>query len=560
MNAVDDLWYKDAVFYELHVKAFQDSDGDGTGDFRGLTARLDYLESLGVDCVWLLPFYPSPLKDDGYDIADYDGVAPLYGTMADFEAFLGEAHQRGLRVVADLVVNHTSDQHAWFQEALRDPASPRRDYYVWNADDKRYPEARVIFVDTEKSNWTWEPTAKAYYWHRFFSHQPDLNYDNPDVQRTMLDVMQFWLDKGLDGFRCDAVPYLFERDGTPCENLPETHAFLRRLRAALDARYRGRVLLAEANQWPKDVRPYFGDGDEFHMAFHFPLMPRLFMAVHSADRRPLTDIYQHTPSIPEGCQWCLFLRNHDELTLEMCTDPERDYMYYAYAQDPLMKLNIGIRRRLAPLLAGDRRKHELLHGLLFSLPGTPIIYYGDEIGMGDNVHLRDRNGVRTPMQWSADRNAGFSRADPARLYSPVIADPVYGYQVVNVEAQLRTSSSLLLWMRRLIGARKATRAFGRGTLTFLRPANVRVVAYLRQYGDETVLVVANLAGSAEAVELDLGALAGTVPVEMLGGSRFPAIGPQLYVLSLAPYGFYWFRLHRPGAPAETVYGIERTAI
>ncbi len=557
---MDDLWYKDAVFYEVHVKAFQDSDGDGVGDFRGLTSRLDYIESLGVDCVWLLPFYPSPLKDDGYDISDYYGVSPLYGTMADFEEFLREAHRRGLRVIADLVVNHTSDQHAWFQEALRDPASPRRDYYVWSPDDKRYPDARIIFVDTEKSNWTWEPAVKAYYWHRFFSHQPDLNYDNPEVQRAMLDAMQFWLDKGLDGFRCDAVPYLFEREGTNCENLPETHAFLKGLRAALDARYRGRVLLAEANQWPKDVRPYFGDGDEFHMAFHFPLMPRLFMAVHSADRRPLTDMYQHTPPIPETCQWCLFLRNHDELTLEMCTDPERDYMYYAYAQDPLMKLNVGIRRRLAPLLANDRRKLELLHGLLFSLPGTPIVYYGDEIGMGDNIHLKDRNGVRTPMQWSADRNAGFSQADPAQLYSPVITDPVYGYQGVNVEAQLRTSSSLLQWMRRLIAARKATRAFGRGTLTFLHPTNSRVAAYLRQYGDETVLVVANLAGSAEPVELDLRALAGTTPFEMLGGSRFPTIGPHPYVLSLAPYGFYWFQLRGHEAPAEASYGIERTAI
>ncbi|OGL20526.1 MAG: maltose alpha-D-glucosyltransferase, partial [Candidatus Rokubacteria bacterium RIFCSPLOWO2_12_FULL_71_19] len=409
---VDDLWYKDAIVYELHVKAFQDGDGDGVGDFRGLTGRLDYLQDLGVDCVWLLPFYPSPLRDDGYDISDYCNVSPLYGTMADFEAFLGEAHRRGIRVITDLVVNHTSDQHAWFQEARRDPASPKRAYYVWSPDDRKHRDARIIFVDTEKSNWAWDPEAGAYYWHRFFSHQPDLNYDNPEVEQAMLDAMRFWLDKGLDGFRCDAVPYLFEREGTSCENLPETHAFLKRLRAQVDARYRGRVLLAEANQWPRDVRPYFGDGDECHMAFHFPLMPRMFMAVHRADRRPITDMFLHTPPIPETCQWCLFLRNHDELTLEMCTDPERDYMYYAYAQDTRMKLNVGIRRRLAPLLDNDQGKLRLLHGLLFSFPGTPIIYYGDEIGMGDNIHLGDRAGVRTPMQWTADRNAGFSTAEP----------------------------------------------------------------------------------------------------------------------------------------------------
>jgi maltose alpha-D-glucosyltransferase/alpha-amylase len=556
---VDELWYKDAVVYELHVKAFQDGNGDGIGDFQGLTERLDYVQSLGVDCLWLLPFFPSPLRDDGYDIADYDAVSPHYGSMADFERFLTAAHGRGLRVIADLVVNHTSDQHPWFQEARRDPTSPRRAYYVWSADDKRYRDARIIFVDTEKSNWTWDAEAGAYYWHRFFSHQPDLNYDNPAVKAEMLRVMQFWLDKGLDGFRCDAVPYLYEREGTDCENLPETHVFLKALRAALDARYQGKVLLAEANQWPKDVRPYFGDGDEFHMAFHFPVMPRLFMAVHGADRRPITDMFLHTPEIPDTCQWCLFLRNHDELTLEMCTDPERDYMYYAYAQDPLMKLNVGIRRRLAPLLANDRRKLELLHGLLFSLPGTPIIYYGDELGMGDNVHLRDRNGVRTPMQWSADRNAGFSGADAAALYSPVINDPVYGYQVVNVEAQLRTPSSLLQWMRALIATRKTTRVFGRGRLRFLHPANARVVAYLREYDGDTVLVAANLAASAEPVELDLSEYQGAVPVEMLGGTRFPPIRREPYVLSLGPYAFFWFRLTRPGA-TEASYGIERTAL
>jgi maltose alpha-D-glucosyltransferase/alpha-amylase len=557
---VDELWYKDAIFYELHVKAFRDGNQDGVGDFGGLTERLDYLEDLGIDCVWLLPFFPSPLKDDGYDIAEYYDVSPSYGTMADFERFLAEARRRGIRVIADLVVNHTSDQHPWFQEARRDPTSPRRQYYVWSAHDKKYRDARIIFVDTEKSNWTWDPVASAYYWHRFFSHQPDLNYDNPEVQREMLAVMQFWLDKGLDGFRCDAVPYLFEREGTSCENLPETHAFLKQLRAALDNRYRGRVLLAEANQWPRDVRPYFGDGDEFHMAFHFPLMPRLFMAVHSADRRPITDMFLHTPPIPESCQWCLFLRNHDELTLEMCTDPERDYMYYAYAQDPLMKLNVGIRRRLAPLLDNDRGRLQLLTALLFSLPGTPIIYYGDEIGMGDNIHLGDRAGVRTPMQWSTDRNAGFSTVDPALLYSPVISDPVYGYQTINVEAQLRSPSSLLCWMRQLIRARKTTRAFGRGTLTFLAPVNTRVLAFLRRHEGETVLVVANLARSAEPVALELGELAGAVPVEMLGGTRFPAIGPAPYVLTLGPHGFYWFRLETPDASAETRYGIEGTAI
>jgi maltose alpha-D-glucosyltransferase/alpha-amylase len=555
-----DLWYKDAIFYELHVKAFSDGNGDGVGDFRGLIERLDYIQDLGVTCLWLLPFYPSPLRDDGYDIADYFDVAPAYGKMADFEAFLGEAARRGLRVIADLVVNHTSDQHPWFQEARRDPASPRRSFYVWNDDDRKYKDARIIFVDTERSNWTWDPVAKAYYWHRFFSHQPDLNYDNPAVQQAMLDAMSFWLDKGLDGFRCDAVPYLFEREGTSCENLPETHAFLKRLRAALGERYQDRVLLAEANQWPEDVRPYFGDGDEFHMAFHFPLMPRMFMAVHSADRRPITDMFLHTPPIPDTCQWCLFLRNHDELTLEMCTDPERDYMYYAYAQDPLMKLNVGIRRRLAPLVDNHRGKLELLHGLLFSLPGTPIIYYGDEIGMGDNIHLGDRNGVRTPMQWSADRNAGFSRADPAQLYCPVIADPVYGYASVNVEAQQRSPSSLLTSMRKMVTTRKTTRAFGRGSLRFLSPANTRVLAYVRELGDERVLVVANLAPSVEPVALDLRSWRGSAVVEMFGGAHFPPIGEQPYFLSLAPYGFFWLKLVEPGARPQTSYGIEATVI
>ncbi|MBI3104245.1 MAG: maltose alpha-D-glucosyltransferase [Candidatus Rokubacteria bacterium] len=558
---VDDLWYKDAIVYELHVKAFQDGDGDGVGDFRGLTGRLDYLQDLGVDCVWLLPFYPSPLRDDGYDISDYCNVSPLYGTMADFEAFLGEAHRRGIRVITDLVVNHTSDQHAWFQEARRDPASPKRAYYVWSPDDRKYRDARIIFVDTEKSNWAWDPEAGAYYWHRFFSHQPDLNYDNPEVEQAMLDAMRFWLDKGLDGFRCDAVPYLFEREGTSCENLPETHAFLKRLRAQVDARYRGRVLLAEANQWPRDVRPYFGDGDECHMAFHFPLMPRMFMAVHRADRRPITDMFLHTPPIPETCQWCLFLRNHDELTLEMCTDPERDYMYYAYAQDTRMKLNVGIRRRLAPLLDNDQGKLRLLHGLLFSFPGTPIIYYGDEIGMGDNIHLGDRAGVRTPMQWTADRNAGFSTAEPEALYSPVITDPVYGSPVVNVAAQRRSPASLLQWMRRLIAARKSTRAFGRGALRFLHPANPRILAYLREHRGETILIVANLSATVEPALLDLSEFAGAVPTEMLDGARLPVIESRPYLFTLAPYAFYWLRLLRGGAAGdEVLYGIEATAI
>jgi maltose alpha-D-glucosyltransferase / alpha-amylase len=555
----DELWYKDAVFYEVHVKAFQDGNGDGIGDFRGLTQRLDYIQELGADCIWLLPFFPSPLRDDGYDIADFYEVSPLYGRMADFERFLAEAHRRNIRVIADLVMNHTSDQHPWFQEARKDPRSDKREFYVWSDTDQKYRGARIIFVDTEKSNWTWDPEAQAYYWHRFFSHQPDLNYDNPAVQQAMLDVMRFWLDKGLDGFRCDAVPYLFEREGTSCENLPETHAFLTRLRASLDAQYRGRILLAEANQWPKDVRPYFGDGDEFHMAFHFPLMPRLFMAVKSGDRRPITDMFLHTPPIPPNCQWCIFLRNHDELTLEMCTDPERDFMYYAYAQDPLMKLNVGIRRRLAPLLGNDRAKIQILNSLVFSLPGTPIVYYGDEIGMGDNIHLGDRNGVRTPMQWSADRNAGFSRAEAGNLYGPVITDPVYGFQAVNVEAQREAASSLFHWMRQMIAARKGSAAFGRGTLRFLQPANVRILAHLREHGGETVLALHNLSPSVEPVELDLAEFSGAVPVEMLDGGRFPAIEARPYFLSLGPYGCYWFRLERPGARPES-YGIESTAI
>jgi maltose alpha-D-glucosyltransferase / alpha-amylase len=553
-------WYKDAVFYEVHVKAFADGDGNGIGDFAGLTDHLDYIKDLGVDCVWILPMYPSPLKDDGYDIADFYGIHPSYGNLEDFQKFLDAAHARGLRVIADLVMNHTSDQHPWFQASRGDRGSEYGDYYVWSDTDRKYRDARIIFVDTEKSNWTLDPTRQQYYWHRFFSHQPDLNYDVPTVRKAMLDVMRFWLDRGLDGFRCDAVPYLVEREGTSCENLPETHEVLKSFREVIDREYGGdRVLLAEANQWPEDVRPYFGDGDEFHMAFHFPLMPRLYMAVRRADRLPLLDIFTHTPAIPPNCQWALFLRNHDELTLEMVTNEERDYMYYAYASDPHMKLNLGIRRRLAPLLENDRRRIELMNGLLLTLPGSPIIYYGDEIGMGDNVYLGDRNGVRTPMQWSRDRNAGFSTAEEGRLYLPVITDPVYGYQAVNVAAQRATPSSLLNTMRRLIATRKRSKAFGRGTIEFLRPRNTSVLAFLREHGDERILVVANLSERSQPVELDLSRYAGAVPFELLGDTRFPPVGDRPYFLSLGPHGFYWFRLD-PATRAPRRYGIEDRAI
>ncbi|MCI0546597.1 MAG: maltose alpha-D-glucosyltransferase [Candidatus Rokubacteria bacterium] len=558
-SSPDPLWYRDAIFYEVHVRAFKDGNDDGIGDFVGLTQRLDYLKDLGVDCLWLLPFYPSPLKDDGYDVADYRAIHPDYGTMADFERFLEAAHGRGIRVIADLVVNHTSDQHAWFREARRSPTSPFREYYVWSDTDDRYRDARIIFIDSEPSNWSWDPVAKQYYWHRFFHHQPDLNFDSPAVRQEMQDIVDFWLGKGLDGFRCDAVPYLIEREGTNCENLPETHAWLRELRRHVDEHYAGRILLAEANQWPAKVRAYFGSADEFHMAFHFPLMPRIFLSVRHADRRPITDIYRHTPDIPDGCQWCLFLRNHDELTLEMVTEEERRDLYYAYGHDPRMRLNIGIRRRLAPLLDNDRRKIELLVSLLFTLPGSPILYYGDEIGMGDNIYLGDRNGVRTPTQWTGDRNAGFSQADTARLYLPLIVDPVYGYQAINVEAQLRTPASLLNWMRRIIAVRKKSRVFGRGTLTFLRPTNESVLAHVRAHEGETVLVVHNLSGAAQPLELDLRAWRGYTPVEMLGESRFPVIGDRLYFLSLAPYGYYWFRL-QPPASDQDYYGIELTPL
>jgi len=553
-------WYKDAIFYEVHVKAFFDADANGAGDFAGLTAHLDYLQDLGVDCLWSLPMYPSPLKDDGYDIADFYGIHSSYGTVEDFQRFLDAAHARGMRVITDLVMNHTSDQHPWFQSARSDPNSPYRDYYVWSDTDLKYRGVRIIFTDTEKSNWSWDPEAKLYYWHRFFSHQPDLNYDNPAVRKSMLDVMRFWLDRGLDGFRCDAVPYLVEREGTSCENLPETHTILKEVRRVIDQEYGGdRVLLAEANQWPEDVRPYFGDGDEFHMSFHFPLMPRLYMGVQRGDRLPITDIFTHTPPIPPSCQWGLFLRNHDELTLEMVTREERDYMYYAYASDPRMKLNVGIRRRLAPLLENDRRRIELMNCLLLTLPGTPIIYYGDEIGMGDNVHLGDRNGVRTPMQWSSNRNADFSTAEPEQLYLPVVNDPIYGHQVVNVAAQAKTPSSLLNTMKRLIAARRQSRAFGRGTIEFLHPRNQAILAFLRRWEDEIVLVVANLAATTQPVELDLTAHRDAVPIELLGQTRFPAISDRPYFLSLGPHGFYWFRLE-PRERRPVRYGIEATAI
>jgi maltose alpha-D-glucosyltransferase/alpha-amylase len=536
------LWYKDAVIYQLHVKTFCDSNADGIGDFNGLTSKLEYLQELGVDCLWLLPMYPSPFRDDGYDIADYYRIHPSYGTLPDFRTFLEAAHARGLRVITELVLNHTSDQHAWFQEARSSRDNPRRDWYVWSETDERYAHARIIFLDTERSNWAWEPLTKAYYWHRFFSHQPDLNYDNPAVREEIWNVMKFWLEMGVDGFRVDAVPYLIERDGTTCENLPETHAVLKFLRARLDEHFPAAVLLAEANQWPEDVRAYFGDGDEFHMAFHFPLMPRMFMALRLEDRKPLVEIVERTPAIPETCQWGIFLRNHDELTLEMVTDIERDYMYEEYARDPVARINLGIRRRLAPLLESDRRRVELMNGLLMSLPGSPIVYYGDEIGMGDNIYLGDRNGVRTPMQWNGGWNAGFSTADPERLAQPLISNPLYGYQAVNVESQRRTDHSLLNWMRRLIRVRRSTRVFSRGSIAFLNPANHRVLAYTRSLGSATALIVNNLSSTAQVVELDLRALSGAIPIEMFGRSLFPRIGEEPYILTLGPYGFYWFSL------------------
>jgi maltose alpha-D-glucosyltransferase/alpha-amylase len=542
LSSSDPLWYKDAVFYQLHVKSFADSNADGIGDFPGLTAKLDHLASLGVDCLWLQPMYPSPFKDDGYDISDYTSIHPGYGTRRDFEYFLSQAHARGLRVIIELVLNHTSDQHAWFQEARSSADNPRRNWYVWSETDDRYRGVRIIFIDTELSNWAWDPVSKAYYWHRFFSHQPDLNYDNPEVREEIWQVMKFWLELGVDGFRVDAVPYLVEREGTSCENLPETHAVLKELRARLDANFTGRVLLAEANMWPEDVRPYFGAGDEFHMSFHFPIMPRMFMALRLEDRKPLIDIIERTPAIPDSCQWGIFLRNHDELTLEMVTEIERQYMWDEYAKDPRARINLGIRRRLAPLVDGDRRRIELMSGLLMSLPGSPILYYGDEIGMGDNVYLGDRNSVRTPMQWNGSLNAGFSSADPERLWLPLISNAVYGYQAVNVESQERNSTSLLNWTRRLIEVRRSARIFGRGSIAFLKPANHRVLAFTRTLGRDTVLVVSNLAGTAQVAELDLSAVAGAIPIEMFGGSIFPRIGREPYIMMMGPYDFYWFRL------------------
>jgi len=539
----DPLWYKDAVIYELHVKSFFDGDNDGVGDFRGLIEKLDYLQGLGVTAVWLLPFYPSPLKDDGYDISDYTSIHPSYGTLADFREFLRQAHRRGLRVITELVLNHTSDQHPWFQKSRRGEPG-WRDAYVWSDSPDRYQDARVIFRDFESSNWAWDPTAKAYYWHRFYSHQPDLNYDNPGVRKSMLGVLDFWLGLGVDGLRLDAVPYLFEREGTNCENLPETHAFLKEIRRHVDKTHRNRMLLAEANQWAEDALAYFGRGDEAHMAFNFPAMPRMFMAVQMEDRFPIMDIFDPPLTIPDACQWALFLRNHDELTLEMVTDEERDYMYRVYAADPRAKINLGIRRRLAPLLGNNRRKIELLNTLLFSLPGTPIIYYGDEIGMGDNIYLGDRDGVRTPMQWSEDRNAGFSRANPQKLYLPIIIDPEYHYEAVNAGTQERNLSSLYWWTKRVIAMRRKFKAFGRGSIDFLRPRNPKVLAFLRQYREEKILVVANLSRFSQSVEMDLSAHEGAVPEEVFSQNPFPAVGKTPYLLTLGPHDHFWFRLER----------------
>src|SRR5476651_133541 len=527
----DPLWYKDAVIYQVHVKSFFDSNNDGIGDFPGLIAKLDYIADLGVNTIWLLPFYPSPRRDDGYDIAEYRGVHSDYGTLADAKRFIAEAHQRGLRVITELVINHTSDQHPWFQRARKaKPGSAARDFYVWSDSDQKYDGTRIIFLDTEKSNWTWDPVAGQYFWHRFYSHQPDLNFDNPAVMKAVLEVMRYWLDMGIDGLRLDAIPYLIERDGTNNENLPETHDVLKQIRAEIDADYPDRMLLAEANQWPEDTPLYFGDtdakglnGDDCHIAFHFPLMPRMYMALAQEDRFPITDILRQTPEIPANCQWAVFLRNHDELTLEMVTDKERDYLWNYYAADRRARINLGIRRRLAPLMERDRRRIELLNSLLLSMPGTPTLYYGDEIGMGDNIYLGDRDGVRTPMQWSLDRNGGFSRADPAKLFLPAIQDPVYGFSAVNVEAQLASPSSLLTWMRRIIAVRRLHVSFGRGSLRFLYPSNRKVLVYLREFQDEKILCVANVSRAPQAVELDLAEFKDAVPVELTAGSLFPAI-------------------------------------
>ncbi len=540
----DEPWYKHAIIYQVHVRTFYDSNGDGIGDFPGLDEKLDYLLDLGINTIWLMPFFPSPLRDDGYDISDYYSVHSSYGTLEDFKKFLVSAHERQIRVIIEMVLNHTSDQHPWFQQSRSSQDNPRRDWYVWSNTDTGYAEARIIFLDTEMSNWAWDPVSKSYYWHRFFSHQPDLNYDHPAVREEMWNVMKFWLELGVDGFRLDAVPYLVEREGTNCENLPETHAILKELRRKLDEQFPDKMLLAEANQWPADLRPYFGDGDEFHMAFHFPLMPRMFMGVKLEDRKPITEILRQTPEIPASCQWCVFLRNHDELTLEMVSDIERDYMNDSYAEDKAMRLNLGIRRRLAPLLENDRRRIELMNGMLMSLPGTPSIYYGDEIGMGDNINLGDRNGVRTPMQWSGGWNGGFSSAEPEKLYAPLIQDAVYGFPAVNVLSQKRTQHSLLNWMGRLIAVRKTAGAFGSGSIEFLYPGNQRILAYVRQLGDEQILAVNNLSNAAQAVELDLRRYKGNILIEMFGQNIFPRVGELPYLLTLGPYEFYWFRMRR----------------
>ncbi len=550
--APEPLWYKDAVIYELHVKTFHDSDGDGIGDFGGLIEKLDYLQELGATAIWLLPFYPSPMRDDGYDIADYFDVNPNFGTLADFKAFLAAAHERGLRVITELVINHSSDQNPWFQASRRAaPGSPERELYVWSDSPEKYKDARIIFKDFETSNWSWDPVAKAYYWHRFYSHQPDLNFDNPAVHEVVQKVLDFWLSMGVDGLRLDAVPYLYEREGTNCENLPETHQYLKELRAHMEAKFPGRMLLAEANQWPEDAVKYFGDGDESHMNFHFPLMPRMFMALQMEDRFPIIDIMEQTPAIPDNCQWAMFLRNHDELTLEMVTDEERDYMWRVYATDPTARINLGIRRRLAPLLANSRRKIELLNILLFSMPGTPVLYYGDEIGMGDNFYLGDRNGCRTPMQWSSDRNAGFSKANPQQLYLPVTIDPEYNYEAINVENQQKNLSSLLWWMRRVIAMRKNFRAFSRGSLEFLYPDNPKVLVFLRRYEDETILVVVNLSRFSQPLEIDLARFAGCVPMEVFSRNFFPAIKKAPYFLTVGPHGHYWFAFQSQAAKRAT---------
>jgi maltose alpha-D-glucosyltransferase/alpha-amylase len=542
----DPLWYKDAIIYQTHIKSFRDSNADGYGDFPGMIEKLDYVQQLGADCIWLLPFYPSPMRDDGYDIAEYKAINPQFGSLDDFQRFMDEAHRRGIRVITELVINHTSDQHEWFQRARRAPKdSPERDFYVWSDDPNKYAGTRIIFTDTELSNWTWDPIAQQFYWHRFFSHQPDLNFDNPAVVEKVIGIMRFWLEFGVDGLRLDAIPYLIEREGTNCENLPETHLVLQQLRSALDAEFPGRIFLAEANQWPSEVIPYFGEGKECHMAFHFPLMPRMYMALRREDRSAIVDILAQTPPIPDECQWAIFLRNHDELTLEMVSDEERDYMYREYARDPRMRINVGIRRRLVQLLDGGRRQIELMNALLLSMPGTPIIYYGDEIGMGDNVHLGDRNGVRTPMQWNADRNAGFSEADSAALYFPVIVDPPYGYYNVNVHAAERTQTSLLRWMRRVIRVRRESQAFGRGSFEFLFPENRSVLAFIREFQGDRILCVNNLSRFVQPTHLSLERYCGWTLEEMFGKIPFPPITDAPYFITLGPHNFFWFRLVPP---------------